>query len=351
MADQESSFRGNRDSSWLVLQRGLAITRRLMRGPAAKADLLAAVRFVVGPDAYSEQTQAAELALKHDRTALRQHLGVEITFDRRAGVYRLESLGDTAWLDLEDDDLAAVAVIYETFARGGPEAQRVEAFLDKIAGLLPPGRLDAIRRLRSPLTIELRELDEGPIPGRVMEMLQRAVVERRRLSMNYIAAAQEDQQPRYHEVEPYGLVFRQGHYYLECFDLFSRADQQERVTHNAHRRLRLSAIVNDAMLTVLPDRLPPGRRPQGDYAVRYRLAAPAVRNGVSRHFADMQVERLAEGSAVISATTHDPWDAARTLLHYGDSCTVLGGDEVLREMRKIVAAMAKNYDLIVFEAP
>ena len=103
------------------------------------------------------------------------------------------------------------------------------------------------------------------------------------------------------------------------------------------------------MLAVLPDRLPPGRRPQGDYTVRYRLAAPAVRNGVSRHFADMQVEKLADGSAVITATTHDPWDAARTLLHYGDSCTVLGGDEVLREMRKIVAAMAKNYDLLPLE--
>ncbi len=49
------------------------------------------------------------------------------------------------------------------------------------------------------------------------------------------------------------------------------------------------------------------------------------------------------------SSTTDPWDAVRTLLAYGDSCVVLGGDEVLSLMRKRVAVLAKSYDLLVFE--
>lgn len=63
----------------------------------------------------------------------------------------------------------------------------------------------------------------------------------------------------------------------------------------------------------------------------------------------MQITLLPDGGAEIAATTTDPWDAVRTLLAYGDSCVVLGGDEVLSLMRKRVAAMAKGYDLLPLE--
>lgn len=347
MSETRPRARGARNTSWLILNRGLAIVRRLMRGPATKGELLDAVRKHVGPDAYSESAAAAEHALKNDRVALKNYLEIAITYDRRLGQYRLESLGDTPWLDLDDDGLAAIATIYATFAGGGPEARRVCAFLDRIAGLLPPERLADIRR--PALSIELRELDERPAPQRILETVQKSIRERHRLGFRYSAGAAGEREPRYHEVEPYAIVFRDGHYYLDCFDLYSRSERHEPVPQNKHRTFRVQGILDDDMLRVLPERLPPGRRPQRCYRVRYRLAPPAVHHGVSHHFADMQVEKLADGSAIVEGATYDPWDAARTLLHYGDSCTVLGGDEVLREMRKIVAAMAKNYDLLVYE--
>ncbi|MCX6031808.1 MAG: WYL domain-containing protein [Chloroflexi bacterium] len=337
--------RGDRNPSWLVVQRGLAIICRLMRGPATKANLLAAVNDALGPDAYSDSASAAERALKNDRALLKEKLGIEIIYDRRAGVYRLESLGDAPWLDLTDDELAAIATIYQTFAGGGPEAERVQAFLDHIAGLLPVERLSAIRR--PALSIELREVDERPVVPRVLETVQRAAQERRRLGFRYQSTA--DEMIRYHEVEPYGVLFRRGHYYLEAFDLFSRSAGQDAVTHGRVARFRLQGIADDELLRALPERLPPGRRPQKRYALRYRLAPPAIRHGVSRHFADMTVERLPDGAALIQATVTDPWDAVYTLLSYGENCTVLGGDEVLSLMRKRVAGMAKNYDLLAFE--
>jgi len=349
MSETLSPTRGMRDTSWLVLRRGLAIVRRLMRGPATRDELMAAVLNDVGPDAYSARPDAARRALKNDRAVLRRNLGIEIDFDRRLAAYRLVSLGDTPWLDLGDEELVALATLYDTFADSGPEAERVCKFLDLIAGLLPLDRLEAMQRRRTVFSIELRELDETPVPPRVMGVVQRALAERHRLGFQYLAAAQDDRAPRYHEVEPYGIVFRRGHYYLEAYDLFSRSAEYGRVTQEQYRQFRMQGILDDDMLRVLPEKLPPGRRPQKRYAVRYRLAPPAVRHGISRHFADMQTELLPDGSAIVEATAPDPWDAVHTLLGYGESCVVLGGEEVLRIMRGRVVELAKRYDLLAFD--
>jgi len=344
-------MRGDRNTSWLVIQRGLALIRRLMRGPATKDELLQAVRAAIGPDAYSESSGAADRALKNDRALLRGKLGIEIAYDRGQGVYWLADLGDAAWLDLPDDDLAAIGFIYKTFAAAGPEAARVRNFLTRIGALLSPERRAAVQRLRPAISIDLRELDERPISARVMQVVQQAVHERRRLGFNYRAASQEDRLPRYHEVEPYDILFRHGHWYLEGYDLFSRGAQHGEVLQQKHRGFRLQGILDDEWLAVLPERLPPGRRPQKRHVVRYRLTASAIAHGVSRHFADMRVEHLPDGSALVEGTTADPWTAARELLHYGENCVVLGGDEVLGHMRRMVAAMAKGYDLLAFETP
>lgn len=337
--------RGNRNSSWLVLQRGLAMVRRLMMGPATKAELLAAVKFDVSPSAYAASDAATENAFKNDRRLLAEHLGIQINFDRHHGVYWLGSLGDTPWLSLPADALSAIALIYKTFSRGSPESERIHRFLDLICGLIPPAQMAAIQRF--PLSIELREVDEHPIAERVWAVAQRAVAERRRLGFHYRSTA--DDHVRYCEVEPYEITFRRGHRYLEAYHLLSRGPGQAATAPNHMARFRLQGIVDDEMLVVLPERLPPGPRPQHHYPLRYRLARPAVRHGVSQHFADMQVTREADGSVSVETTVPDPWEAVHILLAYGENCTVLGGDEVLSLMRRRVAAMAKNYDLLVYE--
>ncbi len=116
-----------------------------------KAELLAAVRLAVGAEAYSDMPAAAEHALKNDRAALATHLGIQVAFDRSLRCYRLTSLGETPWLDLDDDALAAIAVIYTTFTSGGPEAERVRTFLDQIAACCRQNgwRVSDSRRSRS----------------------------------------------------------------------------------------------------------------------------------------------------------------------------------------------------------
>jgi len=183
-------LRGDRNSSWLVVRRGLAVVRRLMRGPATRDELLSAVRGELGPDAYSEPASAAARALKNDRALIKEHLGIEIEFDRRLGTYLLKDVGDTPWLDLSDDALAAMAAVYNAFEGAGPEGRRACELLDVIAGLLPAERLETLRRRRPILTMELREVDEAPVPAPVSETLRRAILERHRLRFSYRAAGQ-----------------------------------------------------------------------------------------------------------------------------------------------------------------
>ncbi len=341
----ETTTHGARDSSWLVVRRGLAIVHRLLRGPATKLELLQAVRQRVGPDAYSDVECAAHHALKHDRAALKRHLGIEVAYDRRGGHYWLASLGETPWLDLPDDDLAAIALLYKTFTRAGVEGHRVTSFLQRITDLLPQERLAALRPAE--LSVELREVDDQPVSARVLDIVRRALRERRRLGFRY--ASTQDEIIRYHEVEPHEVTLRRGHYYLTAYHLTSRAPGEAALGVGRRVDFRLQGMLDDDRLCVLPERLPPGPRPQKEYELRYRLRRPAVRHGVSQHFPNMHVTMLPNGEAEVQAMTMNVWEAVHTLLAYGENCVVLGGPEVLRLMRQRVAAMAKNYELIVYE--
>lgn len=338
--DTAEFSRGSRDSSWLVVRRGLAIVRWLLRGPATKRGLLWAVRAAVGPDAYSEAERAAEYAFKHDCAALKRNLGVEVVYDRRAGRYELAALGGP-WLDLPDDDLAAIALLHRAFAEAGVEGERIQRFLQHIADLLPEERLPALRP--SELALDLREVDERPVPARILAEVRRAVRERRRLGFSYRST--QDDTVRYHEVEPHEVTLRRGHYYLRGYHLTSRTPGEQGAAVGRVAVFRLQGIVDDEMLQVLPQRLAPGEPPQKAYELRYRLARPAVRHGVSRHFPDMAVTLLPSGEVEVAARVTNVWEAVRTLLGYGENCVVLGGEEALGLMRERVAAMAANYNL------
>ncbi len=265
--------------SWLVVKRGLALVRRLLRGPSNKEELLATIKGESGLDAYSEESNAAGRAFKRDLEILRRELGAVITFDRRAGVYWLQSLGHHAWLDLPDSHLAAIATIYQTFRQNGPDAERVRAFLDMIVSLLPAERRSSIERQRDVISVELRELDERPIPTRVMAEIKRAIGQRQQLSFSYRAAVSGHKILLYHEVEPYDLVFRAGHWYLECFDLLTRDADNGEQRQDEHRYFRLQGIVDDSHLQVLPHRLPPRSPDASCLPCVTRLAREAAHYG------------------------------------------------------------------------
>ena len=333
---------GRKESSWLVIRRCLAIAQRLIRGPASGQELIAFVRDQIGAEAYSRDSSAARRAFKRDRQHLRDNFDLTWDYDPVAGQYVLTSPGEIAILDLPDEHLAALNVLYSTFEEHESPHMPVKPLLDHLASLLPGERQRALARFAHVMQVEMPELDEGDIPPRVWQQVERATRQRRQLAFNYTSPRHADGLPRYRKVAPLEIRFRRGHWYLFCWELYWRGPQGERYTP-AYRKLRLQYIADDERLEVLPAKVAVEHRCPPRVFVHYLLKPAVGRGDISRHFEEMTVERRPDGSAMVKGFCDDAWDAARTLLGYGENCIVLGGDEVLRLMRRRVRGMAENY--------
>jgi predicted DNA-binding transcriptional regulator YafY len=57
-----------------------------------------------------------------------------------------------------------------------------------------------------------------------------------------------------------------------------------------------------------------------------------------------EVEQRDDGSALVRGETDSLFWAVQSLLHYGPNCRVVGGPEMVREMRAVVEGMAKIYE-------
>ena len=81
-------MRGNRESTWLVVARCLAIVRRVRQGPTDWKGLVEAVRAEVGENAYGNaKGQALHKRVENDLARIRKHLGVEIRYNQEKGGY------------------------------------------------------------------------------------------------------------------------------------------------------------------------------------------------------------------------------------------------------------------------
>lgn len=336
--------RGPRESHWLVIRRCLAIVRRVQHGPARREELLQAVLDEEGADAYGDaRDQALHRRLDNDLRRIREHLLIDLYYDRQVDGYDIRE----AWLpllDLPEGDLETIAWLQETFDPGSPQHDEVHALLGRLRLYLSPERRGEVERCRTALTVDLGRRDQGQIRPQVWEGLSRALIQRRRIELSYLSPQQADQEPRRHVVDPYDRFFDtvRGHYYLKGWCHYTdgplgRRDQR----HYFHYRLdRIQAV------QVLPDVLPPLAPSAPRYPVVYALAPHVARLGVTRHpeIAVDKVEEQEEGGAVVRGTTDNIFWAVRTLLHYGANCQVLGGAEMVREMRRVVGEMAEMYE-------
>jgi len=78
--------RRNRESTWLVIARCLAIIRRVQRGSTDWKGLVEAVRAEVGEDVYGKaEGEALHRRVENDLARIRDRLGVEIRYSRQEG--------------------------------------------------------------------------------------------------------------------------------------------------------------------------------------------------------------------------------------------------------------------------
>jgi predicted DNA-binding transcriptional regulator YafY len=336
--------RGSRESHWRVTRRCLAILGRAQRGPASWEELVQAVLDQEGQDAYGgTEGRALRRRLENDLQRIREHLWVDLYFSRQEGGYVIR---DT-WrplLDLPDEDLATIAWLEQTFDHDSPQHDEVHALLGRLRLYLAPERKAKIERHRTALVMDLRQRDEDKIAPAVWKGLTRARAQRQRVEFYYLSPQHEDGVPRRHVVDPYEpphFDTVRGHYYLRgwCHYIVGPLGRQEVGDYLDYRLGRMSD------LQVLPNRLPPFPPPARRYSVVYELTPQVARLGITRHprIEIETVERRDDESVVVHGTTDSVFWAIQTLMHYRYQCRVLGGPEMLREMRATVQKMAEMY--------
>ena len=337
--------RGRRESQWMVMRRCLAIVRRVQRGAANRDQLIEAV-LAAEPEAYEGAAgRAVYRRLENDLARIRRHLDVDLYYDRAKSAYDFRDLW-VPLLDLPDEDLETIAWLERIFDLDSPQHDQVHALLGKLVLYLPLQRRAHIARCRTALAIDLRQRDEDEIRPAVWDELEKAVLEQRRLELTYLSPTYEDGQPRRHVVDLYDRYYfdaARGHYYLRAY--CHRVDWPNgHQDTRAYRTYRLGRIQD---VKVLPQKLPSAPPSAPSYPVVYELTAGVARLGVThqRWISIREIDKDDDGSALVRGDTDSIFWAARTLLHYGSNCRVLGGAELLREMRGIVSEMAAKYDL------
>ncbi|MBX3060970.1 MAG: WYL domain-containing protein [Anaerolineae bacterium] len=338
--------KGKAESSWPVARRCLAILLRLQQGPAQKQELLTAVQRSEGKEAYGHcSPKALDRRFREDLSRLEKYFGIKVAYSKADKGYVVVRR-ERPLLNLPDADLQTLAFLADTFQPDSPHAQDVQQFIDRLVDWLPAERQKVVRRAAGHQpTSDLRLRDSEPIAADVFEAIQEAWQARQEVQFDYLSPNYEDGIPRQHRVQPWDLYFSdRGHLRLRAYCLFSEAADGSHYYHD-YINLRLSRIVPGSV-EILSRKLP-ATRPHGRLRdVIIELSPTITRFGVSQRkelLGEMKVRPLDEGWIRIEGQTHDVFELARNLLYYGAHCRVLGGKELLDEMRTLVKGLVKTY--------
>ncbi len=314
--------------------------RLLLREPTTKERLIALVQQELGEEGYPA---AAESALKHDFDALKREYGCRIAFQRATGCYALDDLGELALLELPDSCMEALAFLDASFPAGSaiPEHANIRSLLERVVRLLSTERQKQHRRRTGSVVLDL----PGRVPNRidrtVLLTLRRAIENRQEVVFNYLGLFDDDR-PRQHRVAPYQISFRpEGHGYLDATLLEATPPGTEQV--HATINYRLDRIITGSV-RILPTMLPPQRIQPASYALRYKLLpAVARRRDVATFFPHSHITYHDDGSATVTATVTNLWQARQTLLRYGTACIVLEPPELIELFRETAQGLADIY--------
>ncbi len=333
--------RGIAESSWFVARRCLAIINCLQQGSATKEELITAV--------YQSNDPSASKAILskrfgNDRERLRNQLYVSVRYDKEAKGYMM-----SGWkrplLNLPDDDIETLAFLADTFQPDAPKSTEVHQLIERLVGWLPPKRQKLVQRIAGQQpTADLRLRDSEEIAPDVWDKLLEAWQAKQEVKFDYLSSRHEDGRFRHHHVQPWDLYFTdRGHYHLRGYCLFHDGPSGPWEPRD-YRNYRLSRVVSGSV-KILPQKM--GIRPFGrPREVIFEIAPEIGRFGVSQRkelIGEPTVTVQENGWTRVEGKTHEVFDLARNLLYYGANCRVLGGQELLREMEKLVAGLVDIY--------
>lgn len=336
------SGRGSAESSWHVARRCLAIINRLQQGAASKQELITTIY-------RSEDTSIPDTLLakrfENDKLRLWDKLGVRIRYDRKLKGYVIAEW-ERPLLNLPDADIQTLGLLSDTFQPESPHTPEIQQLIDRLASWLPPNRQKLLQKISGQQpTADLRLRDNEEIAPDVWENVLEAWQAKQELQFDYLSSRHDDALPRQHKIQPWDLTFTdRGHWQLRGYCLFN--DGPHGPWHpNDYINYRVSRIVARSV-KVLPRKLPPIRLLGHPRQVIFELSPEIARFGVSQRkelVGEPTIVQLDEGWVRVEGTTYDVFDLARNLLYYGANCRVLGGKELMEEMRSLVAGLADIY--------
>ena len=332
---------GTKRSSWLIFRRRLILIRTLLRSSLPRDALIAAVNQEMQGEGYLGDTASA---FKHDLDALKDEYGCRIVYQRRQRHYALEELGELALLDLPDACLEALAFLEHNFPQGAalPEHASIRALLDRVLLLLPEERREQHTGRRAVLSLQFSDSPASTIDPEIMATVKRAILQRQELRFAY-QSLRADGATIQHRVAPYEVIFRpEGHVYLDA-TLLEVTPRDPAAPIPSPVLYRLDRMLSGS-LVILPTMLPPIRPEPPTYPLRYTLHPKvARRQDIATHFPGTRIDYHDDGSATVTATITNLWQARRTLLRYGSACTVHAPVELVDLFRNAIREMAANY--------
>ena len=321
-------------STWLANKRRLTLLVLLHRRSYRYDELIAALD-KVDLFSYDHASEAAVIARRQryqfhsDLQALRK-LSCDIRCDRRTHHYIWHN--SPFGLALNREQLTTFALLLTAFNETMMiHADEIKALLNFFIEQLPQEQQKRLQDHRFPFSIDLHETtDYHNADAHNIRHIEMAIERSQQLKFTYRSLKEGKEHTHVIEAQP--LVFERGHVYLNGWSPeFGKA-----------LRFRLDYILPGSA-EMLPTRIAKSRPSPVSYVLRYQLSPVIARNGVSQHFACQQVEMHSDGSATVTARIIDLFDARRTLLSYGENCTVLEPPALVEQMRKVAADFSKKY--------
>jgi predicted DNA-binding transcriptional regulator YafY len=331
-----------RGSEWTSLKRCLAIVQRLQQGPATSLELFGYVLSALDEAAYPSSVSAREKAFKRDRENLKKRLGVKIQYSASTKKYTLAESSELFRLKLSVEGLRAISILSNSFEGHVGSYTEIKDLLSDVVPRLSNEDQRNLESMGSHIYLDLLgDVDPNHLSKKVWVAVWKAVKSHRKLAFNYRSPRYEDQNARYQEVVPYRIQYQSGHWYLRAYRLLYK--DSVGIHHTAsHVKYRLSYLLEDDALTILPQKMPSPPAPPR-YFVQYRLLPPLSNGIISQRFDEMQVKKLEDDSVLVSGFCEDVFEAGRILLTYGEYCIVTGGEEMLKWMKNTIEGMAENY--------
>lgn len=315
-------------------KRRLALLILLHRRPYKYAELVAALD-KDGLFLYDHASEDAVIAqrqqfqIRSDLRVLRK-LSCDIRCERRSGNYIWHN--SPFGLSLNSEQLKTFATLLNTFNETKMiHADEIRALLTFFIEQLPEEQQKQLKQHRFPFSIDLHETsDYRNADAHNVQHIEMAL--ERSQQLKFIYRSLREGKELTHVVEPQSFGFERGHVYLNGWSL-----EFGKLLH-----FRLDSILPGSA-EMLPTRVAKSRPSPISYVLRYQLRPAIARNGVSQHFADQEVDVYPDGSAMVTARITNLFDARRTLLSYGENCTVLEPPELVEQLRVVTVEFSKKY--------